>query len=179
MKRHMFCAVAALVLVASPVQAKGRSGGILPGATAKDPLNIDAGKLDYFDADQKLIYSGSVIVTNGPSTLKATRLTIFLEGKGAAGAADTGTSNDRVKHIDAEGPVTLVSKDQIGTGDKGRYDKGDNKVYLTGNVTLTQGDNIVKGERLVYDVTTGVASVQGGAAQGGRVRSTFTPKNQQ
>ena len=177
MKRFLFCAVAALVL-ASPVLAKGRSGGILPGATAKDPLNIDAGKLDYFDADQKLIYSGSVIVTNGPSTLKATRLTIFLEGKGAAGAADTGTSNDRVKHIDADGPVTLVSKDQIGTGDKGSYDKADNKVYLTGNVTLTQGDNIVKGDRLVYDVTTGVASVQGGAAQGGRVRSTFTPKNQ-
>jgi lipopolysaccharide export system protein LptA len=177
MKRHMLCAVAALVF-ASPALAKsGRSGGILPGATAKDPLNIDAGKLDYFDADQKLIYSGSVIVTNGPSTLKATRLTIFLEGKGAAGAADSGTSNDRVKHIDADGPVTLVSKDQIGTGDKGSYDKADNKVYLTGNVTLTQGDNIVKGDRLVYDVTTGVASVQGGAAQGGRVRSTFTPKS--
>ena len=63
--------------------AAGRSGGILPGASAKDPLNIDAGKLDYFEQEQKLIYSGSVIVTNGPSTLKATRLTIFLEGKGA------------------------------------------------------------------------------------------------
>ncbi|MGZ9115788.1 MAG: LptA/OstA family protein, partial [Methylocystis sp.] len=51
-------------------------------------------------------------------------------------------------------------------------------VYLTGNVTLTQAENIVKGDKLVYDVTTGMATVQGGAAQGGRVRSTFTPKNQ-
>lgn len=178
MKRHMFCAVAALLLV-SPALAKGRSGGILPGASAKDPLNIDAGKLDYFEKEQKLVYSGSVIVTNGPSTLKASRITIFLEGKGAAAAApEAGASNDRVRHIDADGPVTMVSKDQIGTGDRGSYDKGENKVYLTGNVTLTEGDNIVKGDRLVYDVTTGVASVQGGGSQGGRVRSTFTPKNQ-
>jgi lipopolysaccharide export system protein LptA len=173
MNRRIVCAVAALLFV-SPAGAVGRSGGILPGATAKDPLNIDAGKLDYFDQEQKLVYTGGVIVTNGPSTLKASRLVIFLEGKGGAAAA----SNDRVRHIDADGPVTLVSKDQIGTGDRGSYDKGDNKVYLTGNVTLTQGDNVVKGERLVYDVTTGVATVQGGGAQGGRVRSTFTPKNQ-
>jgi lipopolysaccharide export system protein LptA len=177
MKREILCAGLAALLCAGAAQAagKGRSGGILPGATAKDPLNIDAGKLDYFDQDQKLVYSGSVIVTNGPSTLKATRLTISLEGKGAA--AD-GASNDRVKHIEADGPVTLVSKDQIGVGDHGTYDKADNKVYLTGNVTLTQGENIVKGDRLVYDVTSGVATVQGGSQQGGRVRSTFTPKNQ-
>lgn len=177
MKRHILCAGLAALVFTSAAQAagKGRSGGILPGASAKDPLNIDAGKLDYFDQDQKLVYSGSVIVTNGPSTLKATRLTILLEGKGAT---EGGASNDRVKHIEADGPVTLVSKDQVGTGDHGTYDKADNKVYLTGNVTLTQGDNIVKGDRLVYDVTSGVATVQGSSQQGGRVRSTFTPKNQ-
>lgn len=177
MKPLLFGACLAALVFAGAAEAagKGRSGGILPGATAKDPLNIDAGKLDYFDQDQKLVYSGSVIVTNGPSTLKATRLIIFLEGKGSP---EGGSSNDRVKHIEADGPVTLVSKDQIGTGDHGSYDKAENKVYLTGNVTLTQGDNIVKGDRLVYDVTSGVASVQGGNAQGGRVRSTFTPKNQ-
>lgn len=174
MKRQIISAglAALFIAAAAPVAAKGRSGGILPGATAKDPLNIDAGKLDYFDHEQKLVYSGSVIVTNGPSTLKATRLTIFLEGKGAPGGAN---SDDRVKHIEADGPVTLVSKDQIGTGDHGTYDKAESKVYLSGNVTLTQGDNIVKGDRLVYDVTSGMATVQSGNAPSGRVRSTFTP----
>lgn len=175
MRRLVFVLLLA-ALVTTPASAAGRSGGILPGASAKDPLNIDAGKLDYFEKEQKLIYSGSVIVTQGPSTLKAARLIIFLEGKG--GGQPAATTNDRVKHIDVEGPVTLVSKDQIGTGDRGSYDKAENKVYLTGNVTLTQGENIVKGERLVYDVATGMATVQGGGAQGGRVRSTFTPKSQ-
>ncbi len=165
-------AVALAIALASPLSAKGRSGGILPGASAKDPLDIDAGKLDYFDKEQRLVYSGSVIVVNGPSTLKASRLTIFLDdnGKGAAGAG-----SDRVKHIDAEGPVTLVSKDQIGTGDKGSYDRGENKVYLIGNVTLSQGENVTKGEKLIYDTTTGQAVVLGAQNQGGRVRSIFTP----
>ena len=176
MRRHLFILLLAPLVAATPAGAAGRSGGILPGASAKDPLNIDAGKLDFFEKEQKLIYSGSVIVTNGPSTLKASRLIIFLDGKG--GDQPAATTNDRVKHIDAEGPVTLVSKDQIGTGDRGSYDKAENKVYLIGNVTLTQAENIVKGDKLVYDVTTGMATVQGGAAQGGRVRSTFTPKNQ-
>ncbi|MGD9542629.1 MAG: lipopolysaccharide transport periplasmic protein LptA [Methylocystis sp.] len=176
MRPQPFALLIAALVAATPASAAGRSGGILPGASAKDPLNIDAGKLDYFEKEQKLIYSGSVIVTQGPTTLKASRLVIFLEGKG--GGEPAATNNDRVKHIDADGPVTLVSKDQIGTGDRGSYDKAENKVYLTGNVTLTQGENIVKGEKLVYDVGTGLATVQGGASQGGRVRSTFTPKSQ-
>lgn len=167
-------AIFTALMLAAPAQARMAGGGILPGATAKDPLNIDAGKLDYFDKEQKLVYSGSVVVTNGPATLKASRITIYLEGKGVGPDAGPAT-NDRVKHIDADGPVTLVSKGGIGAGDRASYDKADNKVYLTGNVTLTQGDNVIKGERLVYDVATGQATVQGGGAQGGRVRSVFTP----
>jgi lipopolysaccharide export system protein LptA len=163
----------------APVSAKGRTSGILPGATAKDPVNIDAGKLDYFDKEQKLIYSGSVIVVNGPSTLKASRLTIFLDPPAKTPApnakAEGGASNDRVKHIDAEGPVTLVSKDQVSSGDRGSYDRAENKVYLFGNVTWTQGEQVIKGEKLVYDVPTGQAVVLGGEAQGGRVKSIFTP----
>jgi len=170
--------VATALLLASPLSAKdARSGGILPGATAKDPLNIDAGKLDYFDKEQKLIYSGSVIVVNGPSTLKASKLTILLDNSKTQNAPAGGTSNDRVKHIEADGPVTLVSKDQIGTGDHGTYDRGENKVYLTGNVTLSQGDNVTKGEKLVYDVATGQAAVVGLGSSGGRVKSIFTPNS--
>ncbi len=185
MRLHVLPATLALVIGAiAPAHAKSaRTGGILPGASAKDPLNIDAGKLDYFDKEQKLIYSGSVIVVNGPSTLKASKLTIYLENKGTGGnvpAAEGQATSDKVKHIDAEGPVTMVSKDQVGTGDKGSYDRAENKVYLTGNVVLTQGESVTKGDRLIYDVATGQAVVQaGGSAQSsGRVHSIFTPKNQ-
>ncbi|CAN2535262.1 Lipopolysaccharide+export+system+protein+LptA [Methylocapsa aurea] len=162
---------AALLAAAPLAAAKGRSGGILPGASAKDPVDIDAGKLDFFDKEQKLVYSGSVVVVNGPSTLKASRLILFLD-KAQQGQEGNGGS-DRVRHIDAEGPVTLVSKDQIGTGDRGSYDRSENKVYLIGNVTLIQGDSVVKGEKLIYDTASGQATVL--EKPGQRVRSIFTP----
>jgi len=186
--------LAALLLSSPPAvgapAAKSGGGGILPGATASDPVNVDADKLDYFDKEQKLIYSGSVIVANGPSTLKTARMTILLDnkkgaGKDAGGAGGGAASSDKVRHVEAEGPVTLVSPDQIATGDHLTYDRGDNKVHLTGNVTWTQGETVVKGDHLVYDLTTKEAHVlasdssgkDGGAGQGQRIHSMFTPKN--
>ena len=173
------------------VAAPAKSGGgvpLLPGAGSKDPVNIDADKLDYFDKEQKLIYTGNVVAVQGDSTLKASVLTIFLQkdpqgqtgatapaappAPGPAGAAPgTGSS---VKHMEADGPVTLISKDQVGTGDHATYDKVENKVYLTGKVTLSQGTNVTQGDRLIYDLTTAQAQVFSGTTNP-RVKSVFTP----
>lgn len=196
------CAVGA-VLAAGPA-AWGQAGkapmAMLPGAGSHEPININAGKLDYYDKEQKLIYSGDVVAVQGDSTLKASQLVIFLSkadpkaapsGAATAGGAETAAAaatakggapeapgaNSSVRHMEANGPVTLVSKDQIGTGDHGSYDRDDNKVTLTGNVTLSQGPNVTRGDRLVYDLTSGQAQVFSGKTNG-RVSSIFTPGSQ-
>ena len=172
----MILALLTATIASSASAAAGKSkNGVLPGATARDPLIIDAGALDFFDREQKLVYSDRVRVINGPSTLKASRLIILLEEKKKAANAD----NDRVKHVDAEGPVTLTSTDQVSTGDRISFEKSQNKVYLTGNVTITEGDSVVQGDRAVYDMTNGDASVEADAAQGKRIRTTFTSKKLQ
>lgn len=170
--------------LATPVASKP-AGPTLPGTNSHEPIAIDAGKLDYYDKEQKLFYSGGVTAVQGDSTLKASELTIFLlkqdaaetpakGGEGAAALAAAGSGSSSVRHMDAKGPVTLISKDQVGTGDNGTYDKGENKVTLTGNVTLSQGTNVTKGDRLVYDLTSGQAQVFSGQTYG-RVKSLFTP----
>ncbi len=73
--------------------------------------------------------------------------------------------------MEAEGPVTLTSKDQVGTGDSGVFEKSENKVYLIGNITLSQGPNVTVGDKLVYDLSTNRAVVTG------RVKSMFVPKD--
>ena len=148
---------------------KPHSGAILPGGNSKDPVNIEAAKLDYFDKEQKLVYTGNVIATQGESKLQAATLVIFLTPKDAAAEAGVPSSSSQVRRMEAAGPVTIVSKDQIGTGDSGIYEKSENKVYLIGNVTLTQGPNVTKGDKLIYDLTTNQAAVTG------RVRSMFLP----
>ncbi len=149
------------------------SGAVLPGGNAKDPVNIDAAKLDYFDKEQKLVYTGNVVATQGESKLQAGRLVIYLTPKNAKTSAKTSPSSSQVRRMEAAGPVTILSKDQIGTGDSGVYDRSENKVYLIGNVTLTEGGNVTKGDKLTYDLATKEAIVTGG-----RVRSLFLTDSQ-
>jgi lipopolysaccharide export system protein LptA len=159
---------------AGPVAgSKARSGAspVLPGGNTKAPITVDASKLEYFDKDQKLIYSGGVVATQGESTMRASTMVVFLARPDEAATLQSDTG--RIRRIEAAGPVTVTQVDQVGTGDSGLYDKAANKVYLIGNVVLSQGPNVTKGERdskLVYDLETGYAQVIGG-----RVNSIFTP----
>jgi lipopolysaccharide export system protein LptA len=168
----------ALPLVLSAISALAAetpsSGAVLPGGSSKDPVNIDAAKLDYFDKEQKLVYTGNVIATQGEGKLQAGKLVIFLAPKNAETSAGAPSSSSQVRRMEAAGPVTLLSKDQIGIGDSGIYERSENKVYLIGNVTLTQGANVTKGDKLIYDLTTKQAVVTGG-----RVRSLFLPDDRQ
>lgn len=171
---------------AAPRKAAAAGVPLLPGSGSKEPVNITADKLDFLNKDNKLIYTGNVVVVQGESTLKASKLNIDLQkdapGAGGATAPATPAPSDgapgqgsSVRHMDADGPVTLISKDQVGTGDRATYDKLENKVYLFGNVTLSQGTNVTQGDRLIYDMTSGQAQVFSGKTNNGRVSSVFTP----
>src|SRR5207248_1524940 len=103
----------------------------------------------------------------GESKLQAGTLVIFLTPKNVGGAGGATSSQNEVRRIEATGPVTIISKDQIGTGDTGIYERSENKVYLIGNVTLSQGANVTKGDKLIYDLSSSQAAVTG------RVRSMF------
>lgn len=158
-----------LALAAGASAQKSKTGTVLPGGNSNKPINIEAVKLDYFDKEQKLVYTGNVIATQGDSKLKASVLTIFLAPKGGGGSGSSSSSANQVQRMLATGPVALVQRDQIGTGDNGVYDRARNTVVLNGNVTLSQGPNVTKGDRLVYDLKSGQAAVTG------RVKSMFLP----
>ena len=138
-------------------------------ATDRTPINIVAVQLDYFDKEQKLVYTGHVVATRGDTVLKTPKLTVFLVPKQSSGSAPKASSSDRVRRMEAQGPVTLISKDQVATGDSGIYEKAADKVYLDGNVSLTQGPNVTLGDHIVYDLKTTQAVVTG------HVRSLFVP----
>ena len=174
----------ALVLAAAPVWAAGKGGdskvSILPGGDSKAPISIEADKLDYFEKEGRAVYDGHVVVVQGETKLTCARLTIFFDKPGAATAepakaeagSPAGDASNRLKHMDCGGPVTVNSKTQTATADAGSYDKGRGNVVLTGHVVLTDGRNVTKGDRLVYDLASGQAAVQGG---GQRVQGLFMP----
>ncbi len=162
-----------ICIAATPALAQQPSR-ILPGASSRAPIRINAENLDYFDREQKFVYTGSVVANQGDSSMRSSALTIFLSGSPArpGEASDGGPASSQVKRMEAAGPVTVTSKDQVGTGDHGVYEKQANTIHLIGNVSLTQGTNVIQGSRnsrLVYDLTRGRARITGG------VSSLFTP----
>lgn len=171
------------VLIANAALAQ-RAGPVLPGGNARSPVNVDAAKLEYFDKEQKAVYSGGVVARQGDATMRASTLTVIFDREPTAGGNtgnDTGGSNtgggptatgNQVKRIEATGPVTVIEKERVGTGDRGVYERAENKVYLIGNPTLSECGNVVKGDkdsRLIYDLTNSRAQITG------RVSSTFVP----
>ena len=149
---------------------------LLPSSDSKEPITINADALDFFNKDNKLVYAGNVVAVQGASALKASKLSIDLD-RNTSGTAPRAPANatvpvaggNSVRHMEADGPVTLVSKDQVGTGDHATYDKPENRFYLKGNVTLTQGPDVTQGDSLIYDMPSGQARVVG------HVRTVLTP----
>jgi lipopolysaccharide export system protein LptA len=178
--RRVVLAVIALGVVPALAQTGARSP-LLPGGDSKAPVSINADKLEYFDKEKKLVYSGEVVAKQGAATLKASKLVILFaatsppatdppaNSKLPTGMLPSGGSQD-VRRMEAAGPVTILQNDQVGTGDSAVYDKVENKIYLIGHVSLSQGPNITTGDKLTYDLTTSQAQVEGG-----RVQSIFTP----
>lgn len=171
---------------------KEKSGSAVPGfgSNSKEPIQIDADRLEVFSKEQRAVYSGNVAAVQGDTTIKAPTMVIFYEREGdkpsGQGAAQPGGQDKpegegggtQLKRVEAKGGVSVVSKDQVATGNEGVFDRAANKIILTGNVALSQGENITKGQKLIYDTETGVAVVESGAAAGvpgGRVRGVFVP----
>jgi lipopolysaccharide export system protein LptA len=169
-------ALAAPALAQAP--GKDRSSGFGSLGSNKEPIKIDADRLDVFDKESRAVFSGNVVAVQGESTMNCSTLTVHYEQKRAEGGATPAAATDApadnsIRKIDCNGPVTIVSSSQVATGDNATFDRIANKVVLMGNVALTDGPNVTRGERIVYDLNTGIANVE--TKPGGRVKALFVP----
>lgn len=160
--------------------AKPAAGGALAnfGGGSKEPIKIDADRLDVFDRDKRAVFQGNVVAVQGETTIRCTTMTVYYEqsatgraqGATPAAAPAGGGGDSAIRQVDCTGPVTVVSKDQVATGDNAVFDRVANIVTLSGNAALSQGPNVTRGERVIYNLDTGIANVEGG-----RVRALFVP----
>jgi lipopolysaccharide export system protein LptA len=166
-----------------PAPSSERPSALGTLGSNKEPIKIDSDRLDVFDKEGRAVFTGDVLAVQGDSTMRCTTLNVFYEQArgqaGGLGPAVKGTggggmgTDSSIKKIECRGPVTVVSKTQVATGDNAEFDRAGNKVYLIGNVTLSEGPNVTRGERIVYDLNTGTANVE--TKPGGRVRAMFVP----
>lgn len=141
----------------------------LKGHNSDAPVDVAADRIEVQDRADRAIFSGNVVVRQGGLTLTAARLTVAYSGGGGP----------QLRRIDATGGVVVRGPAETARGEVGIYDLERRIITLIGGVSLVQKDAKVNGGRLVIDLDSGRAVIDGGGppgvtGQGGRVTGTFT-----
>ena len=141
----------------------------LKGHNSNAPVDVAADRIEVQDRADRAVFSGNVVVRQGGLTLTAARLTVAYSSSGGI----------EIERIDASGGVLLRSASETARGQFAIYDLRRRLVTVIGGVTLTRGDSHINGGRLIIDLDSGRAVMDGGAAPGtssqsGRVTGTFT-----
>ena len=166
-------AFAATAVLAQVRQEQPRSA--LGGHNTNAPVDVTSDRIEVQDRADRAVFSGNVHVVQADLTLDTQRLTVaYSGGQGATGL--------QINRLDAAGGVVVRSSSETAKGDFGVYDLDHKLITLIGNVQLTRENNLVNGSRLVIDLNSGRAVVDGGPpgvnSSGGRVTGHFTVPQQ-
>jgi len=156
------------LLALQPALGQGGAGSSLKGHDTDAPVDVAADRIEVQDRADRAIFSGNVEVRQGNLNLAASRLTV----------AYANTDGIEITRLEASGGVTLRSPSETARSQFAIYDLNRRLVTMLGGVTLNRGESRVQGGRLVIDLDSGRAVMDGGAAgsrsAGGRVTGRFT-----
>jgi lipopolysaccharide export system protein LptA len=161
---------AAALGAAAITPALGQSGAsALQGHNTNAPVDVAADRIEVQDRADRAVFSGNVVVRQAQLTLNASRLTV----------AYTSAGGIQIERLDASGGVVVRSPSETARGQFAVYDLNNRLITLLGGVTLVRGESRLNGGRLVIDLATGRAVMDGGGpagtgTNGGRVTGTFT-----
>ena len=173
MRRRAALALTALAAgIAAGQAAFGQgAGSALKGHDTDAPVDVAADRIEVQDRADRAIFSGNVEVRQGNLQLSTARLTVAYANAGGI----------EIQRLEASGGVRLRSPSETASSRFAIYDLDRRLVTMMGGVTLVRGQSRVQGGRLVLDLDTGRAVLDGGAAgapgtsdSGGRVTGRFT-----
>ncbi|MGE5561809.1 MAG: LptA/OstA family protein [Bacillota bacterium] len=149
----------------------------LKGHNTNAPVDVTSDRIEVQERADRAVFVGNVHATQADLTLDTQRLTV-------AYSTGHGSNNVQINRLDAAGGVVVRDATETAKGDFGVYDLDRKLITLIGNVQLTRDNNQVNGARLVIDLNSGRAVIDGGPpgvnSTGGRVSGHFTvPQHQQ
>ncbi len=158
----------ALAMAAAAVAQSREPVSALKGHNSDAPIDLTADRLEVQDRADRAMFSGNVKVRQDELTLDTARLTVAYSSSGGV----------QIKRLDASGGVTVRSPSETARGSFGIYDLDRKLITLVGNVVLERQGSQLSGQRLVIDLDSGRAVIDGGPAgvgqSGGRVTGHFT-----
>ncbi len=120
------------------------------------PVEVSADALTVDQDSGSAVFEGNVVIGQGDLRIAAARVeVIYAEG--------TGT----IARLLASGGVTFVTATEAAEAANADYDIAEGTLSLSGDVLLTQGASALSAERMVVNLATGTARMEG------RVRTVF------
>ena len=169
MRRKLILSVAAAATLGLAGLAHAQAGvSALRGHNSNAPVDVAADRIEVQDRIDRAVFVGNVRVRQAQLSLDTERLTIaYSSGDGV-----------QIQRLDASGGVVVRSPSETARGNFGVYDLNRRLITLIGGVRLSRGGSEINGQRLVIDLDSGRATVDGGAPgvgqSGGRVTGRFT-----
>lgn len=168
--RRFAVAFAATCAIAGGIQLSAQT---ISGHNSRAPIDVNAGRFELQERQDRAVFSGGVIVTQAGLRVSSDRMTLLYSN----------ASGVDVNRIIATGGVTVTRGTERAQGDNAIYDLDRRIITMAGNVRINRAADRLSGGRLVIDLNSGVSSVDGSASggsspvtseSGGRVRGTFT-----
>lgn len=168
MRRTIAFPVAAVLAAAAALAQAQAPVSALKGHDSSAPVDVSANRIEVQERADRALFVGDVHVKQGELTLDTARLTIAYKSAGGI----------QINRLDASGGVVVRSPSETARGRFGVYDLDRKLITLVGDVVLTRGGSQIVGSRLVIDLDSGRAVIDGGPAgvaqSGGRVTGHFT-----
>lgn len=136
------------------------------------PIEVTANSLDAQDKKGISIYQGSVVITQGTTTIKGDKVTLHHPQRKISTAIVTGNPATFKRYIqDENGWIT-------GHADKITYSVSQKTLLLEGHAQVVQeGQNSISGPKIFYDLTHKTLTAKGGKQN--RIKMIFTPETQE
>lgn len=142
----------------------------------KKPIEVASDTLEVLQNEQKAIFVGNVIATQGNINMRADRMVVFYRETPGGTTTPAPAGAKGIYRIESYGSVVFKTPTETGQGDQAIYNVDTETVDLVGNVTLTRDKNVLKGTALSYNMATGRSILNStSGTTGGRVRGLFVP----
>ena len=166
----LIAAAAALAGAAGPASVARAADPVsaLKGHDSSAPIDVTADRIEVQDRADRAIFAGNVKVRQAALALDTQRLTVSYSSGGGI----------QIRRLDAAGGVVVRSPSETARGNFAVYDLDRKLITLIGDVRLARAGSTINGSRLLIDLNSGRAVVDGGAPGvgqgGGRVTGRFT-----
>lgn len=150
MIRRLAICAAVVSALASPLAAQTNVdlGGLTVDTSA--PIEVTADSLSIDQDTGRAIFDGNVVIGQGALRVTAGRVEVVY-----------GTDTSEIAQLIASGGVTFVTESEAAEAQTASYDITTGMLTLEGDVLLTQGASAISAGRMLINVTTGTATMDG------------------